>query len=239
MSRMALLQRTKTSFAAGRLRTVLTAFIGFGGLGVLALIGGRVFGVTGAGVEAWLAGFASGPWALPAAVALFAGLAFIGAPQFVLIAAAVAAFGPWRGAAYSWIGTLTSAAVGFGLGRRFAARLIGERAGPGVRRFTQMIARNGVAASALVRLAPAAPFVLVNIAAGATAMGLADFLLGTGLGIIPKILICAAGTAGAGRAVGSGGLQAVGLVIGALALWFALGWAVKAWSGRWTTAQDE
>ena len=44
--------------------------------------------------RAWLASI-DGPWALPAAVACFAILAFLGAPQFVLIAAAAAVFGPW------------------------------------------------------------------------------------------------------------------------------------------------
>ncbi len=59
-----------------------------------------------------------GPWALPAAVGGFAVMAFLGVPQFVLIAAAVVAFGPWTGFAYSWIGTLVSALVGFALGRQ-------------------------------------------------------------------------------------------------------------------------
>ena len=48
----------------------------------------------------------TGPWALAAAVGGFTVLAFLGVPQFVLVAAAVVAFGPWTGFLYSWVGNL-------------------------------------------------------------------------------------------------------------------------------------
>ena len=220
------------------LRSFAVAFVGFGGVGLLALVGARAFGVTGSGVEAWLSGFSDSPWGLTAAIALFAALAFIGAPQFVLIAAAVAAFGPWRGAAYSWAGTMVSAALGFGLGRRFAAQLIRAHAGSSVARFMRLVGRNGLLASLMVRLAPSAPFVLVNMAAGATPMAFADFLWGTALGIVPKIVICAIGTAGAGRAMGQGGAWGLVAVVMALGLWAGLGWGAKAWARRWRGADD-
>lgn len=215
------------------LRALVIAFVGFGGVGTLVLVGGGALGVTGPAIEAWLSEFAGGPWALPAAIGMFAAMAFLGAPQFVLIAAAVAAFGPWRGAGYSWAGTLVSSAVGFGLGRRFAGRLLSVHGGPGVWRFVRMIGRNGFAASLLVRLVPAAPFVLINMAAGATPMAFSDFLMGTAIGIVPKVAITALGAAAVGRAMGSGGLEWLGLTGGALLLWLALGGAARAWAKRW------
>jgi len=75
-------------------RSLAISFVLFGGVGMVFLFGAQVLGFNGeATVEHWL-GSATGPWALPAAVGAFAGLAFLGVPQFVLIAAAVVAFGP-------------------------------------------------------------------------------------------------------------------------------------------------
>ena len=88
----------------------------------------------------------------------------------VLIAAAVVAFGPWLGGAYSWVGTMVSACIGFALGRVFGGRLLREYGGEGVNRFIGLIGRNGLLASLVVRLVPAAPFVAVNMAGGATPM---------------------------------------------------------------------
>ena len=74
-------------------------------------------------------------------------MAFLGVPQFVLIAAAVVAFGPWTGFAYSWIGTLVSSLVGFWLGRAYGARILRDFAGESVNKFMRMIGKNGFMAS--------------------------------------------------------------------------------------------
>ncbi len=98
-------------------RMLAVSFVLFGGVGVVFLFGAQAMGVDSERtLEGWLSS-AQGPFALPMAVAAFALLAFIGVPQIVLIAAAVVAFGPLHGAAYSWIGTLVSSLVGFYLGR--------------------------------------------------------------------------------------------------------------------------
>jgi uncharacterized membrane protein YdjX (TVP38/TMEM64 family) len=212
-------------------RALALAFFGFGGVGLLLLGGARVFGLNGADVQAWLTGFADSPWGLAAAIGVFAALAFVGAPQFVLIAAVVAAFGPWRGAAYSWAGTMVSAAVGFGLGRRFAGDWLVGRGARGLRRFVAMIGRNGFAASLLVRLVPAAPFVLVNMAAGATPMAVLDFLAGTAAGIVPKIAVTALAAAGVGRGDGVG--RAGVLIVAAVFLWLLIGLVARRWMKGW------
>src|SRR5215468_6378798 len=105
-------------------RTLAVSFLLFGGVGLVFVFGAQVLGFSGeATVEQWL-GAASGPWALPAAVLAFAALAFAGVPQIMLIAAAVVAFGPTLGFAYSWIGTMVSALVGFYLGRAAGAQAL-------------------------------------------------------------------------------------------------------------------
>ena len=79
---------------------------------------------------------------------------------------------------YSWIGTLFSSTIGFWLGRAFGGRLIRDVASEGVARFMKLIGRNGFMASLIVRLVPAAPFIVVNMAAGVAPMRFRDFVGG-------------------------------------------------------------
>jgi uncharacterized membrane protein YdjX (TVP38/TMEM64 family) len=210
-------------------RTLAVSFVLFGGVGLVFLFGAQVLGFDGeATVERWL-GAASGVWALPVAVVAFAALAFIGVPQFMLIAAAVVAFGPVTGFTYSWIGTMVSSLVGFYLGRVAGARVLERFSGEGVRRFMKLIGRNGFVASLIVRLVPSAPFIVVNMAAGVTPMRVTHFVAGTAIGIIPKIVL----TAFAGASIiqvlkGEIGRNAVWLVLIA-ALWLVIGWFARRW----------
>lgn len=200
----------------------------FGGLGVVFLFGLPALGLNGAAeARHWLV-LASGPWALPVVVLAFAGLAFLGVPQVVLIGAAVIVFGPWIGLAYSWAGTMVSAMTGFWLGRSFGARLLDDLSGPAVRRFTALVGRNGFIASLVVRLAPFAPFVLVNMAAGVTPMGWSAFALGTAIGIVPKIAVIAF----AGHSVMAGGAASLAWLALALVVWLAAGLAAGRWLRR-------
>jgi uncharacterized membrane protein YdjX (TVP38/TMEM64 family) len=202
-------------------RTLAGAFVSLGGVGLVFLLGGKLLGFDGANVvRTWLADAAGGPFALPVTVAVFAGLAFLGVPQVVLSAAAVLALGPWRGMSYSWAGTMVSALIGYALGRR-----LGVAPAPAMphalRRVVDLVARNGFAASLLVRLAPTVPFVFVNMAAGLSRVGVWDFTAGTALGIAPKIVL----TGLAGHALRSSephawlwaGLAAVGWIAMTLA----------------------
>ncbi len=211
-------------------RRALGAFVLFGGVGLVFLFGAGALGVSGpATAKAWLAA-ASGPWALPAAIACFAGLAFLGVPQFVLIAAAVAAFGPWRGLAYSWTGTMVSALIGFWIGRTWGASLLPSRGEGAVGRFISLVARNGFLASLVIRLVPFAPFVVVNMAAGVTPIAALDFGAGTAIGILPKIVLTALAGNSITRAVAGGAWGvAIGLMVVAGAIWLAASLAARRW----------
>jgi uncharacterized membrane protein YdjX (TVP38/TMEM64 family) len=210
-------------------RTVFISFAMFGGVGLVLLFGAQALGFDGeTTVERWL-GAAHGPLSLPLAVAAFAGLAFIGAPQFMLIAAAVVVFGPWTGFAYSWIGTMASALLGFYLGRAAGGRALRILSGDAVRRFMDMVGRNGFLASLIVRLVPSAPFIVVNMAAGVTPMRVLDFIGGTALGIVPKIAL----TAFAGASIiqmlkGGEGRPVLWLALAA-AVWIGVGWFARRW----------
>jgi len=210
-------------------RTLAVSFLLFGGVGLVFLFGAQVLGFSGEStVEHWL-GAASGPWALPVAVAAFAVLAFAGVPQFMLIAAAVVAFGPWTGFVYSWIGTLASSLVGFYLGRMAGAKTLERFSGEGVRRFMDLVGRNGFLASLIVRLVPSAPFIVVNMAAGVTPMRVLDFTAGTAIGIVPKIVLVAFAGNAIGRLMrGEIGRDILWLAAVAVA-WVVVGWLARLW----------
>jgi len=213
-------------------RTLAVSFVLFGGVGIVFVFGAQALGIDSERtLEGWLTA-ARGPWSLPVAVAAFAGLAFLGTPQIVLIAAAVVAFGPVKGAAYSWVGTMVSAMVGFWLGRMAGARVLDRFSGDGVRRFMGLVGQNGFLASLIVRLVPSAPFIVVNMAAGVAPMRALHFVAGTGIGIVPKIAL----TASAGASIvqlmqGEIGRHWVELAVVA-ALWLALGWYARRWLQR-------
>jgi uncharacterized membrane protein YdjX (TVP38/TMEM64 family) len=222
-----------TNMDARAWRTVAVSFVLFGGVGIVFLFGAQFLGLNGeAAVEQWL-GAAHGPWALPVAVGAFAALAFIGVPQFVLIAAAVVSFGPWTGMIYSWIGTLVSALVGFGLGRWWGESALRSVSGARVSRFMGMIGRNGFLASLIVRLVPSAPFIVVNMAAGVTPMRLRDFVAGTAIGIVPKIALTAFSGAAVLEAIhGRGGVWHWVMLGLAAALWGVAALVARAWMRR-------
>lgn len=171
-----------------RALVILTLFSVVAGLFFFAA---PLLGINGAAAaRQWLAQ-AQGPWALAAVIGAFAALAFIGVPQLVLIAAAVAVFGPWRGAGYAWTGTMVSALIGFAIGRVVGAPAVSGMGGEGFDRFMRLVGKNGMLASLVVRLVPMAPFVVVNTAAGVAPISIVDFVIGTAIGIVPKIALTA------------------------------------------------
>jgi len=215
-------------------RSVGVSFLLFGGVGIVFVFGAQFLGFNGeTTVERWLDSAPHGPFALPVAVAVFALMAFLGVPQFVLIAAAVLAFGPWVGLTYSWIGTMVSSVVGFGLGRKIGGGALSALGsvggGEGVTRFMGLIARNGFMASLIVRLVPSAPFIVVNMAAGVTPMRFSHFLAGTAIGIIPKIALTAFAGNSIVQAMKGGGYQPFILLILAAAVWLAAGFVARRW----------
>lgn len=145
------------------------------------------------GLQEALRQFAEGPWGIPALILVFCGCAFIGVPQFVLIGIAVYAFGPVEGALWSWVATMISGALTFWLGRGFGEATLARLGEGRVKRFTSFIARNAFAASAIVRNAPAGPFLMVNMVFGAVRAKFLHYWAGMGLGIVPKIAMVAFG----------------------------------------------
>lgn len=130
-------------------------------------------------------------WAVVGVISIFVFLALTGFPQVGLITATVIVFGPRNGAIYSWIATMASATLTFGLGHFLGGRWVRRFGGDRVQRTIDFIGRHGILASGLVRVVPSAPFIVVNAAAGAAHIPMWKFWAGTGVGIVPKIALIA------------------------------------------------
>ena len=182
-----------------------------------------------AGLGPSLATAKASPWAPLVAILAFAVFASVGVPQIVLITAVTAAFGPWAGLAYSWTGKMLACSLGFAIGRRFGAGLVARFASPRVNDLMQLIARRGFVVSALIRMVPTVPSVLVNVAAGATPMRFRDFFLGTALGSVPKMALMAFGGHAAMEAVRNQSGWAWAVLAAVVVLWLVLTLAARRW----------
>ena len=114
---------------------------------------------------------------------------FLMVPVLLLIVAGGIVFGPWRGFVYGVLGSLASALSGYGVGRALGREGVRRLAGSRLNRVSAGLARLGTLAVAAVRLVPVAPFMIVNLIAGAVHIRLRQYVAGTLLGMTPGILI--------------------------------------------------
>ncbi len=208
---------------ARALRAAMVTLALIGGVAALAVLARtQILGDASAEVESFMSSVRGTPWAYPAVVLSFSALALVSAPQFLLIAATVVVFGPYFGFAYAWTATLFSASLTFWLGRTAGAKPLRRFGGESVNRLSQWIARHGFAASALVRILPSAPFIVVNMCAGASHISFAKFLAGTAIGTIPKTALIAFLGTSLSELVRSPDLTTVALLAGVVAVWILL-----------------
>ncbi len=214
--------------AAYRGAAVTVALLGIGGMSLL--LGGALFGPDGGlRVGAWGTEASDPVLALILGAAWFAALSFVGAPQLLLIAAAMVAFGPWLGSAACWVGKVAACAAGFGVGRWLGADVVRDAAGPRQIALMAANARRGFWDSLLVRHVPTEPSVLVNIAAGVTPIRARDFLVGTALGSMPKIVLAAFASDAVIGALRGGGAWPWVALAATMATWFWIGTLGKRW----------
>lgn len=206
-------------------RTIWVSLALLGGVIAVAVIGA----VTGIGdhLDEQLAGLRNGPWGLPMTILLFIVTSFMAAPQFVLFAAAVVAFGPWLGCTYAMIGTIVAAWIHFYLGRFGGAKLVERYGGNTVNRLSRFIGRNDFLASLIVRSVPTAPAVVVNMAFGASQANFWRYTAGVIVGSIPKILIVALLGQSVLSAMGGSLALAIGAVITVVAIWISVALAAR------------
>jgi uncharacterized membrane protein YdjX (TVP38/TMEM64 family) len=208
-----------TNLDARAWRTVWVSLALLLGVGALIVLGkSGILGVS-EHLATWFADLRNGPWALPATVLIFVVTAYIAAPQFMLIAACVVAFGPWLGFWYSMAGTVVSGVTMFYTGRIAGAGFLRRYGGSTVNRMSRFIGRNDFLASLIVRNVPTAPAIVVNMAFGVSHANFWRYMAGLTIGSIPKTAIVALLGQSMKSAMGGAMLIAGGVVVAVAVIW--------------------
>ena len=161
-------------------------------------------------------------------VVAYAGLVALSVPgAAVLTITSGFLFGACLGTALSVVGA-SLGAIGIFLAARAGLAGLVSRAGPRVRRLEAGFHRDALSYLLVLRLIPIFPFWLINIAAGATGMRLAIFIIGTFFGIIPVTFVYASLGSGLGEAIEGGHTPGLGLLLRPEILLPILGLAVLA-----------
>jgi uncharacterized membrane protein YdjX (TVP38/TMEM64 family) len=125
----------------------------------------------------------AGFWAPVAFIAFYAAGICLFVPGTLLTGIGAAIFGAYWGFLYVWLGAMIGASAAFWigrtLGRDFAASLIGDK----LKKYDDLIERNGFAATLYLRLLYF-PFTPMNFGMGLTRVRFWDYFFGTALGII-------------------------------------------------------
>ncbi|MFZ5529215.1 MAG: TVP38/TMEM64 family protein [Pseudomonadota bacterium] len=111
-------------------------------------------------------------------------------PVAALITVGALVFGPWPGMAYALVGMVAGATATYGLGRLAGAQWVDSFAPDGrLHAVVGAIKRRGLWAVIVIRAVPLAPFIVVNMTAGAFRVRLRDYVLGTFLGLAPGTIV--------------------------------------------------
>ncbi|MEO5733548.1 MAG: VTT domain-containing protein [Rubrivivax sp.] len=153
-------------------------------------------------------------------------------PVTLLIVATSLAFSAGWAFVYALSGALAASALNFGIGRAvgggFFARLGGQRWS----RLNRRLGQSGVLAVFTLRILPLAPFVVINLAAGASQVRFRDFMLGSLLGMAPGILTITAFSGLVTRLLRDPSPTAVAALVAGATLVVAAGWGLRRWTQR-------
>lgn len=214
----------------GAHRRPLTAHLWIG-LVVVALIAGAVAlwqltplrqGLDPQVLLAWAGQVRDVPWTPAAVIGGYVVLGLVAFPITVLITVTAMIFGPLLGFAYAAVGAVTSAIVSFGLGSALGRRLVRRYAGATVNRMSRAMGDRGIVAVVFLRVAPVAPFLLINLVAGASHVRFRDFLAGTLIGMLPGIAVMTLLGTSIMDLIDEPTPGRIALLVGCLALWLAV-----------------
>jgi uncharacterized membrane protein YdjX (TVP38/TMEM64 family) len=141
--------------------------------------------------EALTAFVAANRWlALAAFMGLYVAVTALSLPGalFMTLAAGLL-FGPWLGGAASLVSATLGASIVFLVCRTAFGGTLAKRAGSGLAKIEAGIAKDAFSYLLVLRLVPAAPFFVVNIAAGLVRIPLATFVLASLIGMAPGSLV--------------------------------------------------
>jgi phospholipase D1/2 len=163
---------------------------------------------------------------------LLSSLLFI--PVNIVIAGTGAVFGPLLGPAYALAGSLLAAAAVFAVGRVLGRNWVRQLATRRVTAFNRRLQRHGLLAMTVLRLFPIAPFTVVNLIAGASAIRTRDYMLGSLIGMSPGVVLMTLFGDRLGAWLRQPNVANLAVVVAVAALALALAWALKRWSARRT-----
>ncbi|CAG9269070.1 Phosphatidylserine/phosphatidylglycerophosphate [Paraburkholderia caribensis] len=127
-----------------------------------------------------------GPFAI---VALYAIAASVSVPVTLLIAVSGFVFGALWGSTYAFAGTMISACITYYAGLSLGHDAVRKFAGHRINQISEKLGKKGLITVLVLRVVPIAPFTIINLAAGASHIGLRDYLAGTVLGMTPGIVL--------------------------------------------------
>lgn len=136
-------------------------------------------------------------------------------------------FGFWLGFLLSLAGSVAGATLAFLIARHGLNRRIRRWLGQRARQIDETVRRNGALALLSLRLTPALPFFLLNIAAGVSSMSLRTFVGVTALGVMPNKAILS----GAGTQLAE--IQQITDIFGPRLVLILIALAVTPWIARW------
>ncbi len=131
------------------------------------------------------------PWAAAAVLAAFLAGGFVAVPVTLMIVATLVVFDGWLGVALAGLGALASAVATYIVGQRLGTGVLRRYLGPRLNRIRRVLPEKSLWRIATVRMAPVAPFFLVNLVAGAAGVRFFNYIAGSLLGLLPDVLLIA------------------------------------------------
>jgi uncharacterized membrane protein YdjX (TVP38/TMEM64 family) len=124
-------------------------------------------------------------------VAAYVAACILFLPGSILTLGAGFAYGVLIGVPVVWVGASIGATLAFILGRTLLRSSIEAKVNgnPRFAAIDRAVGKQGLKIVLLTRLSPVFPFNLLNYAFGLTQVGLRDYLIGTGVGIVPGTIM--------------------------------------------------
>lgn len=129
------------------------------------------------------------PWLLLLIALLYIVALMLMFPLTILVMVTGLLFGPWWGLLYATVGTLSSSAVSFWVGRVLGEAPLKRYSGTYLQSLSRYMSERSMRAMIIINLLPLAPFTFTNLMAGAFGLPFPRYLLGSAIGIIPGLAV--------------------------------------------------
>ncbi len=145
--------------------------------------------VTPDKIGQWLATTRGHPWAPAVVVGAFLIAGVVVFPIHGVVLATATVFGGWTGFTYSAVGVFFSGWIPYFVGAWLGKDAVARNFGPRVQPVLRVAKERGVLVVVGLRIVPAAPGTLTNLALGASGIRFPDFIVGTLVGMMPGLIV--------------------------------------------------